>query len=87
MDKDEIKAKLDAAGIEYDARWGAEKLAALLPAETVVEAPKAQTVACVVLRDFWPAENDRVRAGTILDLDPMAAIDGIESGLFSRVKG
>lgn len=86
MDKDAIKAKLDAAGIEYDARRGADKLAAMLPTETV-EAPKSQTVACVVLRDYWPAEDDRVRAGTIVDLEPMDAIDGIESGLLSRVKG
>ena len=86
MDKDAIKAKLDAAGIEYDARLGADKLAAMLPPETV-SAPKSQTVACVVLRDYWPAENDRVRAGTILDIEPMDAIDGIESGLLSRVKG
>lgn len=86
MDKDAIKAKLDAAGIEYDARRGADKLAAMLPNETVA-APKSQTVACVVLRDYWHAENDRVRAGTILDLEPMDAIDGIESGLLSRVKG
>jgi len=86
MDKDEIKAKLDAAGIEYDARWGVDKLEAMLPPE-MVSAPKAQTVACVVLRDYWQAENDRVRAGSVLDLEPMAAIDGIESGLLARVKG
>lgn len=50
--------------------------------------PKAQTVACEVLRDYWPTEdqNDRVRAGTIVDLDPMEAIDKIEAGMVRRVK-
>ena len=47
---------------------------------------EAETVACEVMRDYWPAEDERVRAGTIVQLDPMAAIDGIESGIMRRVK-
>jgi hypothetical protein len=30
---EELRAKLDAAGIEYDKRWGVEKLKAALPQE------------------------------------------------------
>jgi len=50
--------------------------------------PKQKTVAVEVMRDFWPTENqmDRVRKGTIIDLDPMEAIDLIEQGRVRRVK-
>lgn len=52
------------------------------------EPKRAETVACRVKRDYWPTEHetDRVRAGTIVELAPMDAIEGIESGLFERVK-
>ena len=33
MQKEEIKAKLEKAGIEYDGRWGIDKLEALLPTQ------------------------------------------------------
>lgn len=41
-----------------------------------------------VLRDFWPTnnENDRVRAGTIVEVDADAMIQGLESGILERVK-
>jgi len=32
-DRDAIMARLDAAGIEYDGRWGLARLQALLPVE------------------------------------------------------
>lgn len=51
--------------------------------------PKApQMVQCEVLRDFWPTENqqDRVRKGTIVEMDPMQAIEAIENGSARRVK-
>lgn len=89
MDKEQIKAALDEKGVEYDARWSAERLQALLDGEDAPQAPTApETVPCVVLRDFWPTESemDRVRAGTIIELEPMDAIDRIEAGLVRRVK-
>lgn len=43
-------------------------------------------VACTVLRDFWTAEDSRVRAGTVVHLPPEDAMDGIETGALSRVK-
>jgi hypothetical protein len=38
-----------------------------------------------VIRDFWVGE-DRTVAGTVLDMDVMDAIDGIESGALARVR-
>lgn len=83
MTKDEIKAKLDDAGIEYDARLGIDKLAALLKANT-----QTAGVMCIVQRDYWPTDNemDRVRKGTIVEVTADEAMDGMESGLLARVK-
>lgn len=44
------------------------------------------TFACRVLRDYWPEEDQRVRAGTIVHLDAAAAMDGVEAGILARVK-
>lgn len=43
-------------------------------------------VACTVLRDFWPEEDVRVAAGTIIEVPVAAAMDGVENGTLSRVK-
>jgi hypothetical protein len=54
---------------------------------TDVAKPKApQQVACEVRRDFWPKEGQRVRKGTVVDVDPEAAMAGIEKGILRRVK-
>jgi hypothetical protein len=47
---------------------------------------EAGTFACRVLRDYWPEEDVRIRAGTVVHVDAVAAMDGIESGILSRVK-
>lgn len=89
MDKEQIKAALDEKGIAYDARWSTERLQALLDGEDAPQASAApEAVPCEVLRDYWPTAdgNDRVRAGTIIELAPMDAIDRIEAGLVRRVK-
>ena len=39
-----------------------------------------------VLRDFWPEADVRVRAGTVVEMDVDAAMDGMEKGLLARVK-
>ena len=49
-------------------------------------AAPAGKFACRVERDYWPDEDQRVRAGTIVYLDAAAAMDGIESGALSRVR-
>lgn len=45
-----------------------------------------KTIKCLVLRDYWNDDGERVRAGTVVDLSADAAIDGVESGALSRVK-
>jgi len=46
----------------------------------------AATVACTVLRDYWPEEDKRVPAGTVIRVSPEEAMDGIENGTLARVK-
>ena len=45
-----------------------------------------KTVTCRILRDFWKTADDRVFAGTIVELSADAAMDGLEKGLVERVK-
>jgi hypothetical protein len=45
-----------------------------------------KTIKCVVLRDFWNAAGDRVRAGSEVNLPAEQAMDGVESGSLTRVK-
>jgi len=81
MTEDDIKAKLDELGIEYDGRWGTERLKSLLP-----KAP--EMVLCEVQRDYWPTDDEmsRVRKGEIIETTPLDALDGIESGALKRVR-
>lgn len=48
--------------------------------------PKKETFACELLRDYWDENGERVRKGTIVDLAAGDAIDGIERGIWRRVK-
>lgn len=50
------------------------------------KAAAAEKVACEVLRDFWPEGGGRVRKGTVVDMDPMKAIDAIEAGAVRKVR-
>lgn len=54
--------------------------------ETKKRTPKKETFACELLRDYWNEDGDRVRKGTIMDLSAEDAIDGIERGIWRRVK-
>lgn len=47
---------------------------------------KSEMITCKVLRDFWDAEGERVAAGSIVDVDPITAVDGCTSGALERVK-
>lgn len=79
----DLKAQLDAAGIEYDGRWGVDRLRQALAKE---QSPGM--VLCRVKRDFWPTEdeNDRVRKGQVIEVSALEALDGIESGALERVR-
>lgn len=48
--------------------------------------PKKDAVQCVVLRDFWPEEGNRVVKGTVVEMTPDQAMDGIEAGAVRRLK-
>ncbi len=80
MEKAEIIASLEAAGIEHDKRQSAEKLAALLP---------GNGVQAVVVRDFWPTDDpaDRVRAGQVITVSKDDMIVGLERGTLARFTG
>lgn len=58
--------------------------------EETTEKPRRKAkVACTVLRDFWTADDEkggRVSAGTVIEVTPEEAMDGIEAGTLSRVK-
>lgn len=97
MSKDEQEAKLrnalDAAGVEYDGRWGVEKLQDALDASqeaapTASPPPASAGVLCRVLRDFWPTDDplDRVRKGAVVEVTVEQALDGVEAGALQRVR-
>lgn len=99
-EKQDLFDALDEAGIEYDRRWGVDRLRAALEAEAEGEEPEAEvdqdptpepaprpdTVLVRVLRDYWPAEDERVRKGTLQEMTALEALDGIEAGTLERVK-
>lgn len=45
-----------------------------------------ETVRCVIVRDFWDADEVRHPAGKEIDVPVAAAFDGIETGILKRVK-
>ena len=86
-----------ALGIKIDGRWSAERLdAEIAKAEDAATAPapvaKSGGVMVRVLRDYWTSEldddglNKRVKAGTVLEVDPMRALDMVEAGAVERVR-
>lgn len=44
------------------------------------------TVTCMIMRDRWDENCQRVAAGTIVEVSPDDAMDGIENGTLERVK-
>lgn len=59
------------------------------PKKVTADDPKTEgMVRCTVLRDFWPTEEDkdRVRAGSMIEVPAEEAMDGVESGMLSRVR-
>lgn len=49
------------------------------------EATAAPTKKMVVLRDYWPTgkDQDRVRAGSIIDVPVDEALNGLEAGRYA----
>lgn len=50
-------------------------------------ADKDTMIKCVILRDTWDKDGNRHRAGEEVSLPAAAAMDGVENGTLSRVKG
>lgn len=44
-------------------------------------------IKCVILRDYWDDAGERQRAGKEVYLPAEEAMDGVEGGTLSRVKG
>lgn len=67
------------------------ELVEAIMADTKSPAP-ISSVKVKVIRDFWREEKpdgteDRVVAGSIIEVSVDAAFDGIEAGMFERYKG
>lgn len=47
-----------------------------------------ELVKALVLRDFWPTDNeqDRVRAGAVVEVTKDQLIEGMENGIYERVR-
>lgn len=59
------------------------------PKKVLADDPKTEgAIRCLVMRDFWPTDNeeDRVRAGTMIEVTAEKALDGIEAGTLARVR-
>ena len=48
---------------------------------------KEKLVAVRILRDMWDADGKRHPKGSVIEVPAEAAMDGIETGALSRVKG
>lgn len=89
MTRFEVAERLRELGIEHDGRLSYAKLVKMLPEDEQPEPEPepAQTIRCVILRDFWDAHGDRHRRGEIIEATIEQALDGIEAGSLSRYKG
>ena len=45
-----------------------------------------KTIKARVMRDFWRSADDRVRAGTVVEVPVESLLEGMESGILERVK-
>lgn len=63
MTKDQITKQLDEAGIEYDGRWGADRLKTLLP--EYKPAPKTGEVGFVVIGPNIWVRDPSVETGAV----------------------
>lgn len=50
-------------------------------------AAKEKLIPVRINRDFWDADGKRHHKGTMVEVPVDAALDGVETGALSRVKG
>lgn len=47
---------------------------------------KSDLVACIVMRDYWDDDGNRVRKGSGVEVTPDEAMTGIEEGTLERAE-
>lgn len=98
MTKEELTEYAEALGIEVDGRWSAKRIqdeidkvegdATPEPAPWLASTASSEpTIDVVVMRDVWGDHDQRFRAGSVRTVTVAEAMDGVESGIYSRFKG
>lgn len=86
---EDLKKQAEALGIKVDGRWSEDRLHDEIAkaAPVTVPATPQHFVSMRVLRDFWDVDGTRIRKGSVVDVPVETALDGVENGSLSRVKG
>ena len=90
---DDLKKQADELGIKIDNSWDAARLQHEIDKALADDKPdakkggKAKTQPFRINRDYWDEKGERHRKGQIVDMTLEDALDGVESGALSRVKG
>lgn len=85
MNKEQLTAKAEAAGMEVDGRWSKETLIEEMKAKGLIEDEKKPVLAPVLLhRAYWPEEGKRVDAGEVVELPTADAKALIAAGKAER---
>lgn len=88
---EDLKKQAEELGIKIDGRWNDERIQQeidkALGASAEPEKAAVQTVAVMIKRDIWDGDGNRHRKGTIVDMPMDEAMDAVEAGSVSRVKG
>jgi hypothetical protein len=84
----DLKKQAEELGIKIDGRWSDERIQSEVDKALVApaEKPAERLIPVRVNRDFWDSTGERYRKDTIIEVSVDAALDGVESGAFSRVK-
>ena len=82
---EDLKKQAEELGIKIDGRWNDERIQQEI--DKALSGPAQPTVAVQIKRDRWDAEGNRQRKGTIVDMPVDEAMDAVEAGSVTRVKG
>jgi hypothetical protein len=88
---EDLKKQAEELGIKVDGRWSDERLQQEIDNSLATPTQAAhraeQVVAVMIKRDTWDGDGNRHRKGTIVEMPVEEAMDAIEAGSVSRVKG
>jgi hypothetical protein len=83
----DLKEQAEGLGIKVDGRWSDERIQQEIDkALAAPPAPPERLIPVRVNRDFWDDKGERFRKGSVVEVSVDAALNGVESGAFSRVK-